>query len=152
MRALTIRQPWAWAVIHGGKDVENRSVAWSYRGPLAVHAGNAWSWTGQRSPLIRAAATAALGDRWANRDNFAFGAIIGVVDLVDVHYAEPDAVCCDSQWVEARYRDQQGHEIGTVTHLALENPRALGEPIVCRGRLGLWAPDAGVLAELEAHL
>lgn len=24
MRALTIRQPWAWAVIHAGKTVENR--------------------------------------------------------------------------------------------------------------------------------
>ncbi len=25
MLALSIRQPWAWAVIHAGKDVENRS-------------------------------------------------------------------------------------------------------------------------------
>jgi hypothetical protein len=25
--ALSIRQPWAWAIIHAGKDVENRSVA-----------------------------------------------------------------------------------------------------------------------------
>jgi hypothetical protein len=24
VKALTIRQPWAWAVIYGGKDVENR--------------------------------------------------------------------------------------------------------------------------------
>ena len=24
MRVLTVRQPWAWAIIHGGKDVENR--------------------------------------------------------------------------------------------------------------------------------
>ena len=23
--ALSVRQPWAWAIIHGGKDVENRS-------------------------------------------------------------------------------------------------------------------------------
>ena len=27
MMALTIWQPWAWCVIHGGKDVENRSWA-----------------------------------------------------------------------------------------------------------------------------
>ena len=26
-RALSIRQPWAWAVIHAGKDIENRSPA-----------------------------------------------------------------------------------------------------------------------------
>lgn len=24
--ALSIRQPWAWAIIHGGKDIENRSI------------------------------------------------------------------------------------------------------------------------------
>ena len=26
-KALSIRQPWAWAIIHAGKDVENRSEA-----------------------------------------------------------------------------------------------------------------------------
>lgn len=26
MKALSVRQPWAWAIIHGGKDVENRSA------------------------------------------------------------------------------------------------------------------------------
>lgn len=25
--AISVRQPWAWAIIHGGKDVENRSQA-----------------------------------------------------------------------------------------------------------------------------
>ena len=23
-KALSVRQPWAWAIIHGGKDIENR--------------------------------------------------------------------------------------------------------------------------------
>jgi hypothetical protein len=40
MRALTVQQPWAWAIVHGGKDVENRTQAWGYRGPLAIHAGS----------------------------------------------------------------------------------------------------------------
>jgi len=26
-RALSVRQPWAWAIIHGGKDIENRGRA-----------------------------------------------------------------------------------------------------------------------------
>jgi hypothetical protein len=25
VRVLTVRQPWAWAIIHGGKDAENRN-------------------------------------------------------------------------------------------------------------------------------
>jgi hypothetical protein len=38
LRALSIRQPWAWAVAAGLKRVENRSWRVSYRGPLAIHA------------------------------------------------------------------------------------------------------------------
>ena len=40
IRGLTIRQPWAWAIVHGGKDVENRSRSLGpYRGLVAIHAG-----------------------------------------------------------------------------------------------------------------
>lgn len=44
MKVLTVRQPWAAAIIHGGKDVENRTrnLAGSYRGPVAIHAGLAY--------------------------------------------------------------------------------------------------------------
>ena len=37
--ALSVRQPWAWAIVNGFKDVENRSWATAYRGPLLLHAG-----------------------------------------------------------------------------------------------------------------
>jgi hypothetical protein len=39
VKALTIRPPWAWAVIYRGKDVENRRWRTTYRGPLLIHAG-----------------------------------------------------------------------------------------------------------------
>ncbi len=35
---LSIRQPYAWAVVHGIKDIENRSWRTHYRGPLLIHA------------------------------------------------------------------------------------------------------------------
>jgi hypothetical protein len=35
---LSIRQPWAWAILNVGKDVENRSWTTTYRGPLLIHA------------------------------------------------------------------------------------------------------------------
>lgn len=41
--ALSVRQPWAWAIVHGGKRIENRS--WQavnhglkQRGPICIHA------------------------------------------------------------------------------------------------------------------
>ena len=38
MTGLTIRQPWAWAILHAGKRIENRSWRCKYRGPLLIHA------------------------------------------------------------------------------------------------------------------
>jgi len=38
MRTLSIRQPWAWLIVHGHKDVENREWSTDYRGPLLIHA------------------------------------------------------------------------------------------------------------------
>ena len=38
MKALSIRQPWAWAIIAAGKDIENRSWSTKFRGRFLVHA------------------------------------------------------------------------------------------------------------------
>jgi ASCH domain len=39
MKALSIRQPWAWLIVNGFKPVENRTWESFYRGPLLIHAG-----------------------------------------------------------------------------------------------------------------
>lgn len=137
MRALTVRQPWAWATIHGGKDVENRTRSLGpYRGPVAIHAG-----------LVKADLTGGQNDvLWENAAGWPGGdqprgAVIGVVDLVDVHEERPywcrETCSCESDWAEI-----------DVYHLVLANPRPLAHPIPWRGRLGLWpVPD-----ELEAAI
>jgi ASCH domain len=38
-KVLTVRQPWASAIIYAGKDVENRSWPTKHRGRLYIHAG-----------------------------------------------------------------------------------------------------------------
>ncbi len=38
MKALSIRQPWAWLIVNGHKDIENRSWPTRYRGPVLIHA------------------------------------------------------------------------------------------------------------------
>jgi hypothetical protein len=35
--ALSIRQPWAWLILHGGKDIENRTWATRFRGRFLLH-------------------------------------------------------------------------------------------------------------------
>jgi hypothetical protein len=39
VKAISIRQPWAWLIVHGYKDVENRTWVTKYRGPILIHAG-----------------------------------------------------------------------------------------------------------------
>ena len=36
---LSIRQPWAWLILHGGKDIENRTWSTHFRGRFLIHAG-----------------------------------------------------------------------------------------------------------------
>lgn len=38
-RAISIMHPWAWLIVNGHKDIENRDWPTRFRGPVAIHAG-----------------------------------------------------------------------------------------------------------------
>lgn len=149
MRILTVRQPWAWAIIHGGKDVENRvrNLAGDYRGEIAIHAGIRDDEDAYWNENI----DFALDDTMTTADSLTRGAIIGVVDLVDVHHAEDGGT-------DVIYRDDDGMiehaEACSVWadefsyHLVIANPRPLAQPIPYRGALGLRRLDANVTAAI----
>jgi len=152
MRVLTVRQPWAWAIVHGGKDVENRprNIAGTYRGPVAIHAGQAWddavTWNSAWATLL-AAMKADGSDPFDAPWQTQRGSIIGVVDLVDVH--DPTdrlfgLTGCQGQctpWAD------EG-----LFHLVLANPRSLATPIPYRGALGLRRPDEATIARIMEAL
>ena len=73
MKCLSVRQPWAWALIHGPKRIENRTWPTRYRGPLLIHAGVSRADLG----AVRALA------REPRPDELVFGAVVGVVMLDD---------------------------------------------------------------------
>lgn len=144
-RILTVRQPWAWAIIHGGKTVENRvrNIAGDYRGPVLIHAAqqvDLAAFSGQSAPLT--AAVTAYNE--ANTDVLKSGpwhahrgAIIGVVDLVAVHHwancLNPTNPGDETTWSAC----SPWAETLDAHHLVLKNPRALDEPIPYKGALGL---------------
>jgi ASCH domain len=39
MKALSVRQPWAWLIVQGFKGIENRTWQTSFRGTVLIHAG-----------------------------------------------------------------------------------------------------------------
>lgn len=162
MRILTVRQPWAWAIIHGGKDVENRvrNIAGTYRGPIAVHVGlrdddywdesiaaafipsapsTGWPWPTYSAPY------------WAN-----YGNIIGVVDLDGVHHAESCHGRVDVEEVSPNL--VRGYYAPTCSqwadlnawHLCLTNSRPLAVPIPFKGALGLRTLPDDVAAQVLA--
>jgi hypothetical protein len=150
MRAMTVRQPWAWAIIHGQKDVENRTrnIAGSYRGPVAI--------TSSKQPLRGddpgRSLIADLTGRYPLLEMpSSLGAILGLVDIVDVH--TPDS--CTRGWSAGKWPDMgwcSGWAIENQHHLVLANPRPLSTPIPVRGRLGLWTLPDDVAAQVEEAL
>lgn len=46
MLALSIKQPWAWAILYAGKDIENRDWPTRVRGRIVVHAGKTYDQRG----------------------------------------------------------------------------------------------------------
>lgn len=181
MRAMTVRQPWAWAIVHGGKLVENRTrnIAGSYRGPVAIHAGKGWSDAGARDRNVGEAYLDTLNaNGWravTSRESFLarqaevgipramispgmFGTIIGVVDLVDVHLCKTSTTasytgqpCCFKDGVPTGQMCSPWALDPPMYHLELANPRPLTTPIPCRGQLGLWTPPDDVLNQLPTH-
>src|SRR5262249_9778651 len=92
--ALSVRQPWAWAIIFAGKDIENRKWNTKFRGTFAVHAAY-----GMTSEEYQEAESylARHGIRIPPAGDLARGEIIGLVDLIDVVQSHT------SSWFEGKY-------------------------------------------------
>lgn len=76
--ALSIWQPWAWLIVHGHKDVENRTWPTRFRGPLGIHAAlkfdlEGYKWVRQKFPAIP----------MPEPNQFETGGLVGVATLFD---------------------------------------------------------------------
>lgn len=155
MRILTVRQPWAWAIVHGQKDVENRSrnLVGDYRGPVAIHAGLRADFNTESEPLDIAR------NLWFGVDHEMWdpdeshwpwfdgrGAIIGVVDLVDVHHEGDCWTSGEDRGSETEWSMCSPWAQEDAWHLVLTNPRPLPEPIPFKGGLGLRRLDDATTA------
>lgn len=128
--ALTITQPWAHAIIFGGKDVENRTWTTTWRGRLYIHAGRS------DDPAAPGSAWAA-GDAWHEH---AHGAIIGHVTIKDCILTRDGTPVPTSPWMEE----------DAPVHWLLADPVALTRPLPCQGKLGLWRVSAVQLAAMRS--
>ena len=72
-KALSIKQPWAWLICNGSKDVENRTWHTRFRGYFLVHAGQKFD---------RAALPFLRSRRIELPNDFDMGGIVGIAAVV----------------------------------------------------------------------
>jgi hypothetical protein len=125
MKALSIRQPYAWLIVQGIKDVENRTWRTDYRGPVLIHAGKTYP---KRDHL----------DDWESWQHFCYPAdrdsmVGGIVGIATITGCVRES---SSKWW-----------IGPVG-FTLADARPLPALIPCKGELGFFDVPADVLAQL----
>ena len=146
MRALTVRQPWAWAIATQGKTVENRTWKTAYRGLIAVHAGTSGEDMDTVLPvgsadrrfraiyakvkLSRAMAPEAV--------HLLGGRVVAVAELAGCHDDCPGT--CSPWAVRGQY------------HWNLWDIHPLPDPVPCKGMLGLWRLPDDVEKAVRAQL
>ena len=130
VKIISVRQPWAWLICEGPKDIENRTWLAKYRGPLLIAASavrpTARAW--------RAAADFALarGVTIPPRSALQFGGIVGAATLEDTVRSHA------SHWFEG--------PVGLV--LANRRPVAF---VPIKSQLKLFNAPETVLAVMSAH-
>ncbi|MGW3428006.1 hypothetical protein ACWDHW_08615 [Streptomyces melanosporofaciens] len=125
MRALTIRQPWAGAIAHQNKRVENRSwkLPAKHEGArILIHAGAA--------PDKNAIVYGPHLD--------VYSAVVAVATITECHWSE-DGTCCGPWGFDRAY------------HWTLADVIALAQPAPAKGRLGIWTPNADLITAVEAQ-
>lgn len=124
--ALSVRQPWAWAIIHGGKVIENRTLGAIRSGNMDLRTICIHAATGMREKEYRWAV-------WKLQQNnvplprpneLVRGGLIGTVDVVDIVIEE---TCPET------HRPWFGGPYGLV----LESPTPI-DPIPAKGALGYF--------------
>lgn len=153
-RALTLIEPWAWAIAHRGKRYEHRSWApWqSIIGQrVAIHAGKSFD-EGAAQMIERE--TGIVVPRNTPRGIVAVARVDGFVDdkggtdRVKVYSTNHD--CLERCKAAHEVADQRWYGGGLAW--VLDDVWTLPEPVPCRGAQGLWVIPAGELVAVNAQL
>jgi hypothetical protein len=128
IRALTVRQPWASAIAHADKRIENRTWTTPHRGAVLIHSA------AKVDPAANRHAPMTAIVRGLQLD---LGAVIAVARIVACH---PDDGQC-TPW------SMPGH-----SHWQLDQVTALPLPVPATGALQLWTPPEKVLETVRLQL
>ena len=124
MYALSIKQPWAWCLLYGGKDIENRT----WKLPTRFHDFSVLLHTGKKPDSLEAFGEAqeylnkTNGKVIPNLEDLPLGCLLGVVRF---------SKCVEessSMWFTGPF----GWVVSCV--------KPFNKVIECKGKLGFWEP------------
>jgi hypothetical protein len=143
--ALSLTQPWGHAILHLGKNVENRTWNTRFRGSFWLHASKGCKRDEYALTCERILALAGLSDRnlLPTFDECDRGGIIGMARISDVMRPRDDLTL----FSEPRANAERWHfpsQFGFV--LADIKPSKF---VPCLGALGFWKVPSSVLDELR---
>lgn len=138
IKALSVKQPWSHAIVHLGKDLENRPRSHSYRGLLLIHAsaGMPVDYYAEADAFIhRACAATGVRNTTPSISALQRGGIVGICEMVDT-VSESDS----PWWMGPRA-------------FVLRNARPLPF-IACAGTVAplIWTPTDEVLSHVRSAL
>ena len=128
MRALSVRQPWAWLVVHGGKRIENRIWTTRFRGEFLIHAAKGMTGA-EWFDAVQFVAHRGHSARVPEMKTLDRGGIVGIARLADVvspHGGECHATALGGDW---HMHAQYGFLLADVRATPF---------IPCQGALGLF--------------
>lgn len=135
IRALTLRQPWAWLVASGIKKIENRS--WNLSGWLAIHAGAGFDAHEIDGVLQLLSPADRLRFEAALAAGLPRSGIVAVAHVECCILSADDAPAGQAQWFRG--------PIGAVLAEVIQTPL-----LPCAGRLSLWVPPPAVVEQLRS--
>ena len=133
MKALSIHQPWAWAILHAGKSIENRTWATRHRGPLLIHASKSDASYKAQTGIDWLTTYGAELPPW---EALPTGAIVGVVEVLDCVRASEAPT---SPWVKGPWC------------WIFSNPKPFSVPVPCRGLQMLFEVAGDWANEVEFY-
>lgn len=147
VRAISVRAPWWWFILHGGKDVENRDWKTSHLGPVLLHASKWYSMMAVQDDMEYAAdamrSTGYRPDASVLSDDgrlthqmlkASAGCIVGQVEIVD----------CVTDSANPWFFGRHG--------FVLRNQLAFPTPIPCKGALGFFKVPDEALAQVAIQI
>lgn len=145
MKAISVKQPWASLIVHGIKDIENRTWNTNFRGKVFIHASAKDA--GALYELLNEKQIEAMNNHWTNSPYplRPLSAIIGEVEIIDC------VINHQSIWAEKTIQNTKNYKGNPfdkpqpIYNWVLANPILYDKPILnVKGKLSFWEPDIDI--------